>query len=128
MIKNFKKKSEGKCLIRAKQFKNTLQEYVTENSLQYFRILQVNTDFLFNMDPSAWSTNEQFMHAKACSENLSVVNDSAERAVSLSAEFNETGPKDDIEKNELLLTVAKNRKGQNNSFKASVIKYLKDNK
>lgn len=119
MINHLKDQSNGQNLIRAKQFKSTLPEYVTKNSLQYFEILAINTEFLFNIDPSVWATDENYMHANLCSENLSVTNDCAE--------FNEIGPKDDTEKNELLLTVGKNRKDQNNSSKASVLKYLSNN-
>ena len=127
MINHLKDQSNGQNLIRAKQFKSTLPEYVTKNSLRYFEILAINTEFLFNIDPSAWATDENYMHAKLCSENLSVTNDCAERAVTISGEFFEIGPKDDTEKNELLLTVDKNRKDQNNSSKASVLKYLSNN-
>lgn len=127
MVIGLKKQTSGRNSIRAKRFKSTLSDYVSQRSLQFFDILQLKTDFLFNTDPSEWATNEEYLQAKSCTENLSVINDCAERAVALCGEFNGIGPKDDNEKNDLLLSVAKNRKKQNNSSKASVQKYLANN-
>lgn len=126
MVLNLKKKSSGKNMTRVKKFSagKGLEEYVTENSLQFFEILRLDCSFLFKEDPRNWNKNEDYLAAKTRCDNLCVINDPAERALGVAGDYNEFGPKSDQEKHQLLLIVAENRKNQTNSLKTSVFNYL----
>lgn len=70
-----------------------ISDFVTNNTLFFFdtilneEITKVNQNFLKN-DPSTWETNENFINAKEILKKLLVVNDIAERGVSLITRFN----------------------------------------
>ncbi|XP_039443340.1 uncharacterized protein LOC120423555 [Culex pipiens pallens] len=98
-------------------------EYVSQNTLDFFNILRISTSFLF-LDPASWPTNEHFIEGQQLCESLSVINDCAERAISICSTYNNVGPKSDCEKSELIIAVAKNRREQNNSSKKSVGDYV----
>ena len=53
MIQNLKKKSSGKNMTRVKTFSvgKGLADYVTKNSLQFFKILLLDCSFVFEEDP-----------------------------------------------------------------------------
>lgn len=127
MVKRLKKKSAGRNIVRAKTFKQTLPEYVTVKSLDFFKILKIDHEFLFNKDPATWPADVNFIRGKEVAKSLSVTNDCAERAIALYTNFHGIGPKSEIEKNQLILTVSKNKKAQNNSLKSSVREYLLQN-
>lgn len=126
MVENLSKKSDRKMVTRVKKFsaRNGLEDYVTENSKQFFEILRLDSRFLFEEDPSKWNDREDYVAAKIRCGNLCVINDAAERALGAASDFNSFGPKTDDEKRQLLLAVAENRKLQNNSLKSSVFDYV----
>lgn len=127
MVKNLKKRSSGKNLIRLKKFstKKGLEQLVTENSFKFFEILKIDPTFLLEEDPKNWINRSDYTAAKMKCDSLVVINDPAERALGAASNYNEFGPKDDLGKQELLMVVAENRKIQCNSLKTSVINYLK---
>lgn len=126
MLANFSKQSDGKNMKRVKKFNpnSKLQDFVSNQSLIFFKIFNVNPDILLKEDPSNWSSNVEYMQVREKCNSLCVINDPAERALGLAGDLNEYGPTSEPEKHEMILAVAKNRKLQNNSLKTSVVEYL----
>lgn len=127
MVLNFSKVSDGKNVIRANRYKTGLKlaDFVTQTSLDFFAMLQPNgsLDFL-QQDPIEWPQIAEYLTLKEKCRNISVINDAAERALGLAGDLNTFCPATDSEKHQVVLTVAKNRKLQDNSLKHSVINYL----
>ena len=67
---------------------NQLEDFVTENTLKFFEILELPSKFLTETDIEQWEENENFQKAKQCAQSLRVVNDVAERGVKLIQDFN----------------------------------------
>lgn len=125
MVANLKKKSSGN-IKKVTKFsdKKKLEDYVTSQSLEFFHILRLDSKFLHEEDPKFWKNRSDYLVAQERCNSLSVINDAAERALGAAGDYNDFGPKSDQEKFQLLITVAENRKRQNNSLKSSVINYL----
>ena len=60
----------------------TLDNLVTNNSMNLFRLLNLPTEFL-STDPDMWEEQESYAVAKHRLATLKVVNDTAERGVAL---------------------------------------------
>ena len=65
-----------------------LEDFVTQNTLKFFEILELPSKFLTETDIEQWEENEHFQKAKQCAQSLRVVNDVAERGVKLIQYFN----------------------------------------
>src|SRR6218665_2948954 len=65
-----------------------LEDFVTENTLKFFEILELPSKFLTETDIEQWKENEHFQKAKQCAQSLIVVNDVVERGVKLIQDFN----------------------------------------
>ena len=87
----------------------TLKQFVTKNSLNFFNILGLNTQFLDD-DPELWNTNPTYIHAEIIVNNLMVTNDIAERGVKLMSEFNSLLARDEQQKQSILHVVSEHRK------------------
>jgi len=83
----------------------TLDQLATSNSMNFFHIFKLPTDFL-STDPDTWELQESYSLAKCRLEALKVVNDTAERAVALIQEYNKTLTKDEDDLQFLLQVVA----------------------
>jgi len=59
-----------------------LNNFVTENTRKFFQILSIPDTFL-NVDPDTWITNLDYLQANNLVCELRVVNDTAERGVTL---------------------------------------------
>lgn len=64
-----------------------LSDLVTNQTIHLFDALNIKTNFL-RTDPSTWETNKEFLSGKKTVGSLKVVNDIAERGVSLISSFN----------------------------------------
>src|SRR6218665_383072 len=65
-----------------------LEDFVTENTLKLFEILELPSKFLTETDIEQWEENKHFQKAKHCAQSLRVVNYAAERGVKLIQDFN----------------------------------------
>lgn len=62
--------------------------FVTQHSRYFFKVLNIPQSFLIR-DPGAWHQDMDYIAAENIVKRLKVVNDTAERGVSLIQEFNE---------------------------------------
>lgn len=86
-----------------------LSSFIGKSSWQFFRILNISTDFL-QLPSSEWQTAPSFLDGLATVRNIRVVNDSAERGVKLSSDFLSTAQ---IEKRyQNVLQVVENDRGK----------------
>lgn len=68
----------------------TLADFVTENTLIFFNsFFKSHTLDFLNLDPNEWYENDHYLEAENLVNNLIVVNDVAERAVSLVKKYND---------------------------------------
>ncbi|KAK3919959.1 Dimethylnonatriene synthase [Frankliniella fusca] len=100
--------------------------FVNEKTKEFFEIIGVDTDFL-HQDPSVWPSLQSFNAAKTVVENLSVVNDCAERAVAIVKDFNNSITKQENDFQNLLMVVKQERsENGDDSSKKPKIKSEKD--
>lgn len=83
--------------------------------------MKINSEFL-TTPVETWQQNENFIKTKAEIRALSVVNDSAERGVSLAKDFQLTLTKDETQQQYLLHHVFDNRKLLPNEHKCTIIR------
>ena len=89
--------------------KKDLSCFVTQNSLNFFKILNIPYTFL-KQSPTKWPKLHDFQLALKVVKNLKIVNDNAERAVSLIQTFNNTITKNEEQKQYLLKIVMEHGK------------------
>src|SRR6218665_53631 len=65
----------------------TLSNVVSFNTKKFFDAMQIETDFL-EEGPGRWDSNEHYMISHKRVQHLKVLNDAAERGVSLVQNFN----------------------------------------
>src|SRR6218665_2648581 len=76
----------------------SLEDFVMENTLKFFEILELPRKFLTETDVEQWEENEHFQKAKQCAQSLRVVNDVAEWGVKLIQDFNSSITKNEEQK------------------------------
>lgn len=79
--------------------------------------MNLDSEFL-NMPAQTWQQNEEFRKAKAKIQALSVVNDPAERGISLAKDFQQTLTKDESQQHQ----VFDNRKLLPNEHKHLIVR------
>lgn len=97
-----------------------LQDFVSGNTLRFFEILNLPSDFL-ETDVSTWSENESYKTCKSLVTSIKVVNDVAERGVALMEEYNKLHTKDEEQKQYLLLLVKQFRSKYPDSKKSTLL-------
>ena len=100
-----------------------LEDFVTQKSLNFFKILELDESFLLK-NISVWETDPSYISSKKICKMLIVVNDAAERGVSLIQEYNSRHTKNEEELQSLLQVVQENRKELSKLNKSNVSKYL----
>lgn len=86
-----------------------LEDFVSSNTRRFFQFLHLPSEFLKN-DPTEWDSIESFCSARDIVKNLRVVNDNAERGVSLMNEYNKLITNDEEQKQYLLQAVSEHRR------------------
>lgn len=91
-----------------------IENFVSDRTFTLFNVLHENGEQMakefLNLNPSLWSNNKSYVELKKRSYNMNVVNDVAERGVSLAEKYNETLTKDEDQKQLLLRSVENHRK------------------
>ena len=64
-----------------------LEDFVSSNTIRFFEGIGLSSTFL-NKDPNEWFGDSTYIVAKNIVEHIKVVNDNAERGVSLITEYN----------------------------------------
>jgi hypothetical protein len=82
--------------------------------------IHVDVDFLFNTDPEMWTDNPTFQKLKTYINSLKVVNDAAERSISLMSGFNESITKNEVQMQRLIQVVEDHRKRVYDSCKRTL--------
>jgi hypothetical protein len=105
-----------------------LEEFVTSNSMKFFEILKLKTDFL-EEDPEVWASNVTFQNGLKVVSSLKVVNDCAERGVKLITDYLQAGhTKDEKQLQYLLQVVKKHREDVPVLTKEAVIQHAHGSK
>lgn len=89
----------------------TLANFVTNNTYDFFNILFHDTEISYNFlkeDPSTWNNNKDYVKAKKIVEGLKIVNDIAERGISLITKFNPVLTHQENQKQYLIQCMADN--------------------
>ena len=87
----------------------TLDMLTTRHSFGLFCALNINTSFMCK-DPSTWESDSDYNDAIGKIKNIKVVNDDAERGISLIKEYNAKHTKDEEQFQYLLKIVEQHRK------------------
>lgn len=87
--------------------------------MKLFSRFKINEGFLKN-DPKSWETNTDFVNAKNIINSLTIINDTAERAVKLMDDFNESLTLNEEQKQYVLLCVQQHRKTYPNCKKSTL--------
>ena len=98
----------------------TVADFVTDRSRYFFDQLSLNSDFL-NVDPSEWETRADYQGAAEFVRTIKVVNDAAERGVSLMQSYNSILTKNEEQKQYILQVVEQHRQKFRNATKAAVV-------
>lgn len=100
--------------------KKDLSDFVSSNSLRFFKLLNIPTDFL-QKDVKEWKEDDSYKRGKTVVSSLRVVNDVAERGVALMEEYNKLHTRDEEQKQYLLLLVKQFRNKYPNSNKSTLM-------
>jgi len=86
----------------------SLTNFMTTNTMNFCRCLDITTDFL-QADPDMWNSRDDYKRALEIMRSLKVVNDTAERGVALIEEYNSLLTNDEEQKQYLLQVVQDHR-------------------
>jgi hypothetical protein len=98
------KRLDGKGVI-GKIGSMELEGFVTEASKELFKKLGIDTVFMTQHPPQAWSGLVEYKRAQEIASSLKVVNDTAERAVKLVTDYTKTLTTDELQLQLLLQVV-----------------------
>lgn len=101
----------------------TLSDFVSQNTSKFFVAMQTNTAFL-QEDPYSWDSSESYNTSCHRAQQLKVVNDAAERGVSLIQNFNSVITNQEEQKQYLLQVVERHRQHFPESKKSVIVKEL----
>ena len=97
-----------------------LEDFVSSNTFRFFEGIGLESTFL-KKDPNEWFGDATYIVAKDIVEHILVVNDNAERGVSLITEYNRLHTCNEEEKQFLLQVVSNHRLHYPNCLKATLV-------
>ena len=100
-----------------------LTNFITKNTVKFFDIINVPIDFL-HKDPSTWNNDQHYIRALNIVKNIKVVNDSAERGVSLMTQYNSCLTKSEKCRQDILQVVNMTRKQVKSCKKSNLVMTL----
>jgi len=101
----------------------TLSHFVSSNTKKFFAAMQIETEFL-QQSPGLWKTSEDYVNSCHKVQQLKVVNDAAERGVSLIENFNSVITNQEEQKQYLLQVVERHRQQFPVSKKSVIVEKL----
>ena len=101
----------------------SLSHFMSMNPKKFFVAMQIETDFL-QEDPSSWDNNEYYRISCLRVQQLKVVNDAAERGVSLIQNFHFIITNQEEQKQYLLQVVERHRQQFPVSKKSIIVEKL----
>lgn len=93
---------------------------MSKNTLKLFTALDIPQTFL-NQHPNTWKINNDFIEGCRKVQKLKVVNDAAERGISLIQSFNGILTNQEEQKQYLLQVVEKHRQNYPNTNKSTIV-------
>ncbi|XP_015116001.1 uncharacterized protein LOC107040428 [Diachasma alloeum] len=108
-LKNDRKKRKSDMKDQNFIQESSLDQFVTQNTIQFFKILNIESNFL-DIDPIMWGESEEYVKASKIVKSLLVTNDLAERSVALITEYNGLLTKNEESTQDVMLIVKKLRK------------------
>lgn len=111
---------KAKVDITAALAEKSVADFVTVSTLTFFSILGVDTSFL-KVPPQDWSQDPAYKVAKKSAQSLTVINDSAERAVALMQVYNLSLAKDEDQHSFILQVVEEHRRRFPDARKSTVV-------
>lgn len=87
-----------------------LSDLISIQSMNAINNLQLNLDFMYNLDVEKWAESKEYQSAKSYVDRIAVVNDAAERSLALMTNFNENFTRNESKKQLVLQVVQDNRK------------------
>jgi hypothetical protein len=114
------KRLDGKVFVLA----DSLDAYVTEKTANIFDVLiengKISAKIFLDKESSEWPDDPTYLQFQEKAAKMKVVNDCAERGVSLIQQYNQTLMKDENQKQYLLRLVELHRKAYPTSSKAAL--------
>lgn len=101
----------------------TIEQLATTNTMDFFRVLGIETDF-FEQPAQCWSSYDEYKKGEEIVNHLNVVNDPAERAIKLMQDYNRNVTKKENDFQSLLLNVEDFRKKLPNKQKATLTEFV----
>lgn len=96
-----------------------VSHFVSKRTKDFFNVLNINLDFL-TIPPSQWKTSATYMEQINILQKIHVVNDLAERGVSLAAEYSDIITKSDEQQQYLMHVVENHRATYPNAKKSTL--------
>lgn len=109
--------SEGECQVL---LEIDISNFINKNSMQIFELFDLPHDFL-NENPVDWNSNQSYHDCLEIFQNLKVVNDVAERGVSLAEHYTGLLTKNEEQYQHILQVVKAHRQRYPNSNKRNFI-------
>lgn len=91
-------------------FKKELHNLVDSSSMTVLKSLKINIDFMFQHDIKNWRHLDDYKSAKQMVDSFKVVNDTAERALKMMTDYNESLTLNEQKKQSAIQVVEDNRK------------------
>ena len=103
----------------------TLDKFVSKHSKSFFTIMNISSEFL-NSDPITWEDRADFLKNRETIKKFQVINDRAERCLSLMSEYNLILTRNEEKKQAIVKIVKKFREYYSNINKKTLEKNLLD--
>jgi len=102
-----------------------LHDFVSKSTIRFFQILDLSTDFL-EQDPTEWETEVSYQRNRETVRSMKVINDLAERGVSLIQEFKTSITRSEEQKQYLLQVVEGHRNAYSAPTKTATVRRTKN--
>lgn len=106
-------------------FQKDLDNFVDESSMSALKSLNLDIDFMFRNPVSDWKNLEDYKNAKTIVDSFKVVNDTAERALKLMTDINESHSSNEARKQQVVQVIEDNWKKIPNTKKSVLSSYKK---
>lgn len=106
-------------------FKKELFDFVGPSSMTVLKSLKINIDFMFQNDVNNWKHLDEYRKAKEMVDSFKVVNDTAERALKMMTDFNQSLTHNEDDKQSAIQVVEDNRKRIPNLKKSVLSSYTR---
>lgn len=118
-------KRDYKLTFDRRIFKTELYDLVGPSSVTVLKSLKINIDFMFQNDVNNWKHLDEYQKAKETIDSFKVVNDTAERALKIMTDYNNTLTHNEDGKQSAIQVVEDNRQRIPNLTKSVLSSYTR---